>query len=122
MDASLYQWYNKQTDNIPDREEMEYMENFETKLTEFMARIQEMMNKNISINPPTIQAERGQRYIRIVRHGPAEHSVYCFVEMATGDILKPAGYKTPAKHARGNILDEHGGMSWLTPYGVGSLR
>ena len=36
-----------------------------------------------------------------------------------GDLLKPAGYNTPAKHARGNIYD---GNTKYSQYGVAYLR
>ena len=48
----------------------------------------------------------GPKYARlvVVRHGETVgHSVYCFIDMTTGDLLKSAGWKTPAKGARGNI-------------------
>lgn len=35
--------------------------------------------------------------------------VHSFVNKATGEILKAASYKAPAKHARGNVFaDDHG--------------
>jgi hypothetical protein len=48
----------------------------------------------------------GPKYAKLVRTRPGEpigHSVYCFIDMTNGDILKAAGWKTPAKGARGNI-------------------
>jgi hypothetical protein len=50
--------------------------------------------------------------------------VYCFVALKDnstksvgrvkkGDVLKAASYKTPAKHARGNIYDDSEGMASL---------
>lgn len=38
-----------------------------------------------------------------------------------GDVLKPASWKGPARHARGNLFDAWGGTLWLTPYGVAYL-
>jgi hypothetical protein len=48
-------------------------------------------------------------------------SVFCFIaaqdnytkalgHVKKGDVLKSASYKVPAKHARGNIYDDHGGL------------
>jgi len=56
----------------------------------------------------------GRRYIRVMsystkylQHGDRpQRSVYVFVDVATGDLLMPAGLKGPAKGARGNLLDE----------------
>ncbi len=50
-----------------------------------------------NMRPVTVEA--GRKYARLVRNG----SVWCFVEIATGDIYKAAGWKGPAKHVRGNI-------------------
>ena len=56
-------------------------------------------------------------------------SVHCFIatedghskymgHYKAGDVLKPASYKKPARHARGNIFDANNGlaaMSWTGP-------
>jgi hypothetical protein len=55
----------------------------------------------------------GRRYIRIVS-GARGGSVYCFVERETGNVLKSAGWKTPAKHVRGSIFAKE-----FAGYGVG---
>jgi hypothetical protein len=63
----------------------------------------------------------GRKYTRIVAARAGDkHStrVHCFVEIATGSIMKAAGWKAPAKHARGNINDPDGGRSAMTPYGA----
>jgi hypothetical protein len=36
--------------------------------------------------------------------------ILAFVDKTTGDIFKPATYKAPAKHARGNVLSNQNGM------------
>ena len=33
-------------------------------------------------------------------------SIHAFIEVATGDIFKPASFKAAAKGARGNITDQ----------------
>ena len=33
-------------------------------------------------------------------------SIHAFIDIETGDLLKPAGIKAPAKGARGNVTDE----------------
>lgn len=52
-------------------------------------------------------AEYGSKFARIVQtvKGPSR-SVYCFVDLSNGDILKSAGWKTPAKGKRGSIWNE----------------
>lgn len=70
----------------------------------------------------TFQHTTGPKYIRVTRHHSTDHgSAYCFVNRENGDILKPAGFKTPAKHARGNIFDADP-VKGCGPYGVAYLR
>lgn len=49
-------------------------------------------------------------------------SAWAFIDTTNGDILKPASWKAPAKHARGNIWDEHKGQGSVTYYGPVYLR
>lgn len=58
------------------------------------------------------KAEEGQRYSR---------SVYCFIDRATGNILKAAGFNAPAKGVRGNIRGDWW-QTALTPHGAAYLR
>jgi hypothetical protein len=76
-----------------------------------------------------VRAEEGKRYIRIVKFEKqkatgAETSVssFAFIDKTTGDILKCAGWKAPAKGARGNLGDPTGGLGQVGPYGPAYLR
>jgi hypothetical protein len=66
---------------------------------------------------------QGKRYVRIVEIDPHHggRSAWAFIDVATGDILKPDGYKRPAKHARGNIFDANP-VARCTAYGPEYLR
>ncbi len=78
---------------------------------------------------PVVEITKGGRkYIKLIRaeNDPAtgerraySASVHSFVEVATGDIFKPASFSAPAKHARGNIYRGNGAEA-LTD--VGSVR
>lgn len=57
----------------------------------------------------TLVAERGKRFIRIVAEGNGQRSAWAFVDTTNGDVLKAAGWKAPAKGARGNIFDSKNG-------------
>ena len=46
-----------------------------------------------------------------------DQGVHSFVSLTTGEIFKPASWKAPAKHARGNIFDEDHGASALGTMG-----
>jgi hypothetical protein len=42
--------------------------------------------------------------------------------MANGDLLKAAGWNSPAKHARGNIFEMNSWKGSFSPYGPTYLR
>lgn len=106
------------------------LENFNEKLAAFVAGAQKLVDaqyndpakgmvfdRKLEIDP------RGQRFIRIaVAERGQNRSVWCFVDTTNGDVLKPAGWKKPAKHARGNIFDEWNGLKQCTGYGPAYLR
>jgi hypothetical protein len=83
-------------------------------------RISEIQRLRIAPSLPAAQwkMDRGVKRIRIVRDG----SAHAFVDIATGDVLKPASWAAPAKHARGNIFDEHNGLGSMGPYGPAYLK
>lgn len=64
------------------------------------------------------RVERLQKRARVVNGG----GVHSFVDYETGNVLKPAGWKAPAKHARGNIFDAANGLGSMGPYGPAYLR
>ena len=49
-------------------------------------------------------------------------AAWAFVDRTNGDVLKPASWNAPAKHARGNILDGQNGLGSIGPYGPAYLR
>lgn len=86
-------------------------EKFLARLDEFVAALQKMINddyaKNFSnLTPPTITVMNGIKNVRIVRGEEHSRSVHCFIDKESGDVFKAAGWKAPAKHARGNIYRE----------------
>lgn len=62
--------------------------------------------------------EKGRKYIKVTKGG----SVHCFVNKENGDVLKPASWAAPAKHARGNIFDSKNGLGAMGPYGPAYIR
>jgi hypothetical protein len=64
-----------------------------------------------NLQPPKFKMEVGPRYIRIIKQEGPGRSAHAFIRRDNGDILKPASWKTPAKHARGNIFSADGGRS-----------
>lgn len=75
-------------------------------------KICEYYDEKLSNLPhPMIKVELGNKFIKIV----SDSSCWGFISridgdlkgspIKKGDLLKPASYKAPARHARGNIID-----------------
>lgn len=96
-------------------------------ITSFLAGCQRVVNDYLkrcgySWEEP-LSLEQGPRYIRVIKTTQGnQRSAFCFVDRATGDILKTAGWKTPAKGPRGNLFDSHKGLKAMTPFGAVYLR
>lgn len=107
--------------------------NFDASFIRFMEnlkRIVEAADEKLSFNR-SVDFTVGKKYIRvlsgdIVPESPEKlhnRSAYCFVNILNGDILKPAGWAGPAKHARGNIYNPADKvMDCCSRYGVAYLR
>lgn len=79
-------------------------------LADFAFKVQGLINgayKDSKNAIPTIEVMRGQRYARLVRVSPGERAAYGFVDMTNGDLLKAAGWKSPAKGRRGGLRDSN---------------
>jgi len=93
----------------------------------FVARCQAVLDAHREKNFPTLDRkvlviQPGRRYFKIVESENGEHrSVWAFVDK-NGDVLKPASWRAPAKHARGNIFDDNEGMGSIGPYGPAYLK
>tara|TARA_R100001463_G_scaffold107473_1_gene162054 strand:+ start:708 stop:1121 length:414 start_codon:yes stop_codon:yes gene_type:complete len=48
--------------------------------------------------------ESGRKYLKIVMVNN-QRSVHAFIDKKTGEVYKAAGWKSPAKHVRGQLLD-----------------
>jgi len=95
-------------------------------LDEFVAACQKLVDTYMQTKFPTLEpyvlyVMKGKRYARIVRSTSTSNHVFAFVDMTNGDVLKPASWKAPAKHARGNLFDEHKGLSRVSAQGPAYL-
>jgi hypothetical protein len=98
---------------------------FEKAFAAFLEKAQERANKDYAAfqdgvigNPPKLEAEPGKRYIRIIAASPGQRHAWAFVDTINGDVLKPDGWKRPAKGARGNVYDEYNGTGRVRWTGV----
>lgn len=78
----------------------------------FHARLNAWLDKLTAISPEGYTyvidpPRKGQRYARVVMSiGGKHNSVHAFYNLRTGDVLKAAGWKAPAKGVRFNLLDD----------------
>ena len=84
--------------------------NFDKSLENFLSVVTDNTNEYYKTNysnltPPVYVNLGGRKYNKIVSESENSESVYCFVEKSTGLIYKPAGYRAPAKGARGSIYE-----------------
>lgn len=97
-------------------------------IEEFVGMVQQMLDTHYAdakVAKPKLSIERGKKYAKIVRSddgvktidGDEVRSVYGFVEISTGNILKAASWKVPAKGIRGNIHSDDC-LHACTPYGI----
>ena len=107
---------------------MKSTQEFDQALDRFISGARKIMNENHDNNGYTFPKDilittKGRRYTKVIRRNSdgSGGSVHCFIDK-NGDVLKAASWKIPAKHARGNIFDEHNGLAAMTPYGAVYLR
>ncbi len=98
---------------------------FMAALNKFLMVIGAQMNAHFNpdneYNSIIMRPSAGPRYVKIEKTGGrygARDGVYCFIDKTNGDVLKPASWRGPAKHARGNIFL----CDYLTTCGAYGLR
>ena len=95
---------------------------FEEALAKFLAYANSFRSEYVTIAAD--ESDRGRKYLRIVSatKSGSSKSVYCFIERATGNVLKAESWKKPAKHTRGTIFTEDTSKYGVTPYGAHYLK
>lgn len=88
----------------------------------FRTQLAVMFEQHRAQHFPRLDAEKvvmrkGRKYARYY-HGT---TIYCFVELKTGDILMPESLKKAAKHPRGNIHNQNP-LACCGPYGVAYMK
>lgn len=72
------------------------------------------------LTPVDLIALDGKRYLKLAATEGGDNPpryVTAFIDKQTGDVFKPAGWKAPAKHPRGNLFSPDGGLGALSPHG-----
>ena len=91
---------------------------------EFIAKCQVLVDESMRNHSwdNKLSVNKGRRYDKIICEDVHDEShrnskrVWGFVDKTNGDILKPAGWNAPAKHARGNIYDDDP-ILFIGPFG-----
>jgi len=69
---------------------------------DFMNHLNNNMNKPDGYSYEL--STRGSKYFKVIMNTRGSRSVYCFINKRNGEILKSAGWRAPAKGARGSFL------------------
>lgn len=111
---------------------------FTEAFTKFLRGAQDIIDRHFetrlaNLTVPTLEADDdvaklvargvkgGRRFIRVWRKEGVGRSAHCFVDLWTGNVLKPDGFKKPAKGARGNIFNPNP-VEFMTPHGTAYLK
>lgn len=99
--------------------------NFGGALAAYLLHCQSLISEHTKKHSPALwkngqkeilEIRTGRRYVKVVRlMVNGQESVHSFIDMTNGDVLKPATWRAPAKHARGNIYE---GQEDPSKYGV----
>lgn len=110
----------------------------QNEIQNFVKNLNENFSENLKITNEKFGEYYGGKWCKICRYGITDaekrgRSVYCFIALEDftnktlgsikkGDIMKPASFAQPAKHARGNLFNADGGMGCCGPYGVAYMK
>lgn len=85
-------------------------------VNEFVKCVDELIHNEYStkfksLSIPKMEVKEGSKYYKLI----CDHSVWGFISkydgfhkgspVKVGDLMMAAGWKTPARHSRGNIID-----------------
>jgi hypothetical protein len=96
-----------------------FVESLKTRLNEYKTRMNYTYFKEFDV----LVTEGGKFFkvycFEIFNDGKVSDSkrIVCFIDKVTGDIYKPASFRAPAKHARGNVLSSLNGMEAIDDSG-----
>lgn len=79
-----------------------------TRAIVFVSKMQESLNKQFPSSNSIFDIIEGRKYLKVITNNGVQQSVTAFIDKNDGQIYKPAGWKAPAKYARGNLFDNYG--------------
>ena len=109
---------------------MNQLPDIDIAIKDFISKAQEVVDEHYRNyqwdNILTIK--KGRRYEKIVSTDTLERPstrVWAFIDKTNGDVLMSASWRAPAKHARGNLMDEFDGLQfiqWTGPMYLDTIR
>jgi hypothetical protein len=91
-------------------------------LADFMSAARAKTNLDLEFDVG--QRYAGQHYVRIFVNNydnKGGRTVFCFIDLTNGDVLRPAGWKRPnlklKNPIQGSVYDEHNGSGWMRAAG-----
>lgn len=102
-------------------------ERFEAALANYIRLLQERHEARMAAHYPNVTPSAyyakpaRRRFAKVVAYNGAQTTVHTFVEIATGDIYKAAGWSAHAPHVRGNIYGPEP-LAGTTDHGGAYLR
>lgn len=100
-------------------------------LVNFVDKVKDATNKHFTENfnnnwLSDVSIESGRKYARVYIMSGIDSidnkRIFAFVDVNTGDIFKPATWRAPAKHARGNVLSDENGMEAVSVGGSPHIK
>lgn len=93
----------------------------------YITKLQERVNEHFKTSlpnlvPDKIEFTNGAKYVRVITNTGAQRLVHSFIDKDTGDVLKAATWKAPAKKARGNVFSDLNGMEGCSVHGANYLK
>jgi hypothetical protein len=90
--------------------------------TAFLAFMKGLKAKFAALTDAEFTFKEAQKFYKVERRWYGQSSIYAFVDKQNGDIFKPASYKAPAKHARGSVFAQDGGLGCCNEFSVAYLE
>jgi hypothetical protein len=101
---------------------MTYIEARERFIAELTKRKAEHLTKNFpGLNHPIFLVKEGRKYDKVIESDNGSRRSYCWIDRATGDLLKGSWKCVTEKTPRGNIYRESF-MDGTGPYGLDYLK
>lgn len=122
-DHDLYQAARNRATFKPKPKKLVLDQDFEIAFNNFLKACQNVIDLHYQDHPssPILSVTKGRKYLRIIKKDYPDHtggSVYGFVDISNGLVMRPNGWKTPKPGSCGNIYNDDHGASQAGEYSI----